>query len=148
MLICDISVIHKYGKQSLDASLRSLGLFWQEMVVLMILEQQPDAKHALFCAMLQTDKGNVTRLLNSMETKGLIRRSVRTEDNRQKVNSLTASGLARLPALHDTMKRWEAACFSGLSEAQLKEYTRVSSHIVDNMMRINSETQKEETDEH
>ncbi len=60
MLICDISTTHKNGKLALDALLSPLDVCWQEMVVLLVLEESPDAPQSLMNLLLQTDKGNVT----------------------------------------------------------------------------------------
>jgi DNA-binding MarR family transcriptional regulator len=134
VLICDISILHKYGKQALDKQLLSLGFSWQEMVVLMVLEMESGADQALFSVLLQTDKGNVTRLLNAMEEKGLIARNMRNDDYRRKEIHLTASGAAKLPALHEAMGCWEAACFMGLNPEQIAGFQEASQFILGNMM--------------
>ena len=145
MLICDISVLHKYGKQALDRQLLSLGLRWQEMVVLMALEMKPDAEQGLFSMLLQTDKGNVTRLLNSMENRGLISRSVSEDDCRRKEIRLTASGASGLPALHGAMEQWEAFCFKGLSPEQIAGFQETNQIVIGNMFAENHEnTHREE----
>ena len=72
MLICDISTTHKYGKMSLDIMLEPYSLCWQEMVVLLALDGKPDSSQSLLTVLLQTDKGNVSKLLHKMEKKALL----------------------------------------------------------------------------
>ena len=139
VLICDISILHKHGKQVLDRQLLSLGFSWQEMVVLMALEMKPDAEQGMFSMLLQTDKGNVTRLLNSMEKKGLISRSVREDDYRRKEIRMTVYAAAKLPALHKAMEQWEALCYKGLSPGQIAGFQETSQIVIGNMSEENLE---------
>ena len=134
MLICDMSIIHKHGKQTLDDMLLPLGLGWQEMSVMMLLEMKPDADLALISSLLQTDKGNVTRLINNMEKKDLIFWDICREDRRCKSISLTHSGADKLPAVHEAMAKWEAFCFQGFSEEQIKQYEDMNAQFIRNIM--------------
>ncbi len=134
VLICDLSVLHKYGKQALDCHLKPLGFNWQEMVVLMALERKPDADQALLSKLLQTDKANVTRLVSSMENKGLLVRTVCKEDSRRRDIRLTREGAARLPDLHGAMAEWEAFCYGGLSREQIRQYEEMNARIIGNIM--------------
>jgi DNA-binding MarR family transcriptional regulator len=134
MLICNMSIIHKYGKQTLDEMLQPLGLGWQEMSVMMLLEMKPDADLALISTLLQTDKGNVTRLINNMEKKDLIFRDICREDRRCKSLSLTNSGTEKLPAVHEAMAQWEVLCFHGFSQEQIQQYEELNAHVIHNLM--------------
>ena len=134
MLICNMSIIHKYGKQTLDEMLLPLGLGWQEMSVMILLEMKPDADLALISMLLQTDKGNVTRLINNMEKKDLISRDIYREDCRRKSISLTNSGTAKLPAVHEAMAQWELLCFHGFSQEQIKQYEELNAHVIRDLM--------------
>lgn len=132
LLICDLSMLHKYGKQALDSYLDASGFNWQEMAVMMALQSAPDTDQSLLSKLLQTDKGNVTKLLGRMEGKGLIARTVDPEDSRRKIILLTASGTAQLPALHEAMARWERACFQGLTARQTDDFAETCRLIIAN----------------
>ncbi|MHC1786507.1 MAG: MarR family winged helix-turn-helix transcriptional regulator [Christensenellales bacterium] len=133
MLICDLSILHKYGKQRLDEVLAPYGCNWQEMVVLMVLERVPAADQTLLSLFLQTDKGNVTKLLKQMELKGLVARSASRGDSRRKDIRMGAAGLALLPDLHEAMVQWETACFSGLSPEQVSIYKDICAVMAANL---------------
>ena len=135
MLICDLSMLHKYGKHALDGFLGDLGFNWQEMAVMMALQSDPNADQTLLSKLLQTDKGNVTKLLNRMEEKDLITRTADPQDSRRRVILLTASGAERLPALHDAMARWEHACFQGLSSRQIHDFNEACRLIIANIVK-------------
>lgn len=135
LLICDLSMLHKYGKQALDSHLNNLGFNWQEMAVMMALQNDPSADQTLLSKLLQTDKGNITKLLGRMEEKKLITRTADPGDSRRKLILLTASGAARLPSLHEAMARWEQACFHGLTARQIKDFTEACRLIIANIKK-------------
>ena len=140
MLVCDISLTHKYGKQTLDARLSHFHVCWQEMVVLMAAHRSPDVTSALLSRLLQTDKGNVTKLRNSMESKGLITRAPTQKDQRRKALRLAPAGETLLPDLYRVMSGWENECFEGLSPEDKKGYQRLSGTVISNLMRMNEES--------
>ena len=140
MLVCDISLTHKYGKQTLDARLSPFHVCWQEMAVLMAAHRSPDVTSALLSMLLQTDKGNVTKLLNSMESKGLITRVPTQKDQRRKALRLAPAGESLLPDLYRVMSGWENECLEGLSPEDRKGYQRLSGTVISNLMRMNEES--------
>ena len=140
MLVCDISLTHKYGKQTLDARLSPFHVCWQEMVVLMAAHMSPDVTSALLSKLLQTDKGNVTKLLNSMESKGLITRVPTQKDQRRKALRLAPAGETLLPDLYRVMSGWENECLEGLSPEDKKSYQCLSGTVISNLMRMNEES--------
>ena len=75
MFICDISILNKYGKEKIDDMLIKFNIDWRVMVVLLVTEQIPGVSQVRLTPFMQTDKGNVTRILQSME-KGGDRKSV------------------------------------------------------------------------
>ena len=140
MLVCDISLTHKYGKQTLDARLSPFHVCWQEMAVLMAAHRSPDVTSALLSMLLQTDKGNVTKLLNSMESKGLITRVPTQKDQRRKALRLAPGGETLVPDLYRVMSGWENECLEGLSPEDRKGYQRLSGTVISNLMRMNEES--------
>ena len=140
MLVCDISLTHKYGKQTLDARLSPFHVCWQEMAVLMAAHRSPDVTSAPLSRLLQTDKGNVTKLLNSMESKGLITRAPTQKDQRRKALRLAPKGESLLPDLYRVMSGWESECLEGLSPEDQKGYQRLSGTVISNLIRMNDES--------
>ncbi len=144
MLICDISTTHKYGKLALDALLSPLDVCWQEMVVLLVLEESPDAPQSLMNLLLQTDKGNVTKLLKRMEGKDLLTRRVSQRDNRRKHNALTEKGARLIPVLKQALADWESLCFTGLTPEEIRIFNKASRAIISNTMHQVKQTPQEE----
>lgn len=133
MFICDISILHRYGKQALDEALSQLALTWQEAVLLIALERIPQVDLQLLSQMLQTDKGNVSRLLKSMEHRGLLLRRTLAHDARRKELVLAPKGESLLPRVQDIMRQWEQRCYQGLSEEQIQQYLSLSQTIIRNI---------------
>lgn len=134
MFICDISIHNKYGKQMLDDFLRPLLVDWRELVVILVIEQIPGITQTRLIPFLQTDKANVTKLLQVMERKDLIKRGAAGSDQRNKVCFLTGSGEKIIPDLRLKLKLWEAACFQGVSPEELASYKRVGKIIAQNLV--------------
>lgn len=136
MFICDISIFNKYGKQKLDEMLRPLKMDWRELIVMLVIEQVPGISQARLIPFLQTDKANVTKLLQAMEGRGLIRREADEEDLRNKICNLTTQGESITPKLQVVLDLWEAACFKGIEKDELLHYKRINEQITNNLVGV------------
>jgi DNA-binding MarR family transcriptional regulator len=134
MFICDISVFNKYGKQKLDEMLYPMGLQWRELVIMLVIEQVPGIPQTRLIPFLQTDKANVTKLLQAMEQRGLIVRNADGDDQRNKVCHLTDQGASMTPKLNQILDLWESACFQGIDRDELTEYKRINEIITRNIV--------------
>ena len=135
MFICDISIFNKYGKQKLDEMLYPLKIDWRELVVMLVIEQVPGISQTRLIPFLQTDRANVTKLLQEMEIKQLIRRETDETDKRNKVCYLTSHGKSINPNLHQVLDLWEAACFQGIKKDELLQFQRISKIITRNLIK-------------
>lgn len=134
MFICDISVLNKYGKQKIDDMLIKYNIDWRIMVVILVMDQIPGVSQARLIPFLQTDKGNVTRIIQCMEKKGIIYRKADTIDQRYKLCCLTNEGLKLIPELKKILKQWEEECFSGLTKEEVVLYRKVNEIITNNLV--------------
>lgn len=134
MFICDISIFNKFGKQKLDELLAPMETNWHELVVMLVIDQVPGITQARVIPFLQTDKANVTKLLQTMEIKGLIRRENDIHDHRVKTCHLTDSGKKWIPDLHRILDAWESVCFQNISEEDLSHFRRITEQITLNLV--------------
>jgi len=134
MFICDISVFNKYGKQRLDEMLLPMQTDWRELVVMLVAEQVPGISQTRLIPFLQTDKANVTKLLQAMEIKDLIIREADNEDHRNKLCYLTDRSQKLIPQLNEVLKRWEDACFQGIGKDELAQFQSISERISQNLL--------------
>lgn len=134
MLICNINILNKNGKQLLDEELKQYGFNWREMVVLLVLEQAPGSIAMFLGKFLQTDKANLTKLLHELESKNLIYKENSVTDKRSKALFLTKEGTKKLPNLKAAIQNWEQKVYKGLSPEELVEYERLNSIIMNNLI--------------
>lgn len=134
MLICHINILSKYGKGLLDEALSEKKFQWRDMVVLMVLEKVEGAKPSFLGKFLQSDKANVTKLINRLEKRGLVYKKASQEDGRCKKIFLTEKGQNSLPWLHHAMEKWERAIYSGIDEKTLRFYHLANEKIMSNLL--------------
>lgn len=134
MLICDISILDKYGKEKLDGMLMEHSIDWRIMVVLLVTERVFGISQASVTPFLQTDKGNVTRILQSIEKSGFIHREADIKDQRKKLCYLLEKGLKLLSALKRVLKNWEDECLSGLTDNEIDLFRKINKTISNNLI--------------
>lgn len=145
MFICDISVFNRYGKQKLDEQLEVLNLKWHDLVLLLVVEQIPGIEQARLIPFLQTDKANVTKLIQRLEQNNFLYRETNKTDKRNKNVFLTKEGKKLVPKLYEIMNVWEDACFFEIDKSELELYKKISSKIITNIMRnTNEQVNKED----
>ena len=115
----------------------SMDFSWREMVVLMVLEKKPGANQNFIGKFLQTDKSNVTHIIQDLETKALLIRKTCEEDRRYKGLYLTSASRELLPWLHEQLRLWQEQCYRGLSQEEIAIYQTISQKIVDNLFAFN-----------
>ena len=135
MFICDISILNRYGKQRLDELLRELCIDWHMLVALLVVEQAPGISQARLSIFLQTDKANVSKILKSIEQRGLIRRVADPADLRNKICYTTSEGQLLAPKLWNILGLWENECFQNIDKKDLEVFKRVSNTICQNLMK-------------
>ncbi len=74
--ICDISILNRYGKQRLDELLKTPGAGLAYACSTSRIDQLPGVSRHVLAPFCRTDKANITKLLQLMEKKGLIRREM------------------------------------------------------------------------
>ena len=136
MFVCHISILNKFGKLLLDKMLLSFELQWREMVVLLVLDWSPGCSQSYLFEYLQTDKGNVTKLINRMEADGFIERRVDSRDKRYRRLYLQPKGQALVPGLYEVMQQWEDRCFEGLSCEQRESYQQLNKQVMEQMLKL------------
>lgn len=134
MFICDISIFNRYGKQQMDERLAPLHLDWRDLVAILVIDQVPGITQARLNPFLQTDKANVTKLLQSLEQRGQITRLEDEADHRSKVCFLTDSGQALVPRLYGLMAEWENHIFQGISPLERAQFEEISQRINANLL--------------
>jgi DNA-binding MarR family transcriptional regulator len=139
MFICDISVFNRYGKQKLDEQLEVLNLKWHDLVLLLVVEKVPGIEQTRLIPFLQTDKANVTKLIQKLEQNNYLYRETNKTDKRNKNVFLTNEGKKLVPKLYEIMNIWEDSCFFEIDQSELELYKKISSKIINNIMKNTKE---------
>ena len=110
--------------------LKEYGLTSNEGSVLMFLSRHSKVYQEELIKELQIDKSAVTRLLQNMENKGLIKRIQSPVDKRFYLLEMTALGQEKQ---HQTFAKKDFILVSGLSEKEQEELRRMLDVIQTNL---------------
>jgi DNA-binding MarR family transcriptional regulator len=98
---------------------------------LLLLTRQGSPAHV--AAQLGTDTAGMTRLLDRLERKGLVRRQPHPEDRRSIVIELTDVGRALLPKLPPIFGRVTRQLFADFTARELEQLTAMLSRMRANL---------------
>ena len=116
----------------LDAELERFGLSGMQFAVLKHLAEGAAETAADLCRYLHYDTGAMTRILDRLEQKGLVRRERCREDRRVVFLRLTAGGRAQLPRLLAAGTRVIDAHLAGFSQAEINALKNYLGRMIDN----------------
>jgi DNA-binding MarR family transcriptional regulator len=116
----------------LDAELERFGLSGMQFAVLKHLAEGAAETAADLCRYLHYDTGAMTRILDRLEQKGLVRRERCREDRRVVFLRLTAGGRAQLPRLLAAGTRVIDAHLAGFSRAEIDALKNYLGRMIDN----------------
>ena len=97
--------------------LEELGLSYSQYAVMLVLWEQDSVTLGLLCSRLHLDSGTLSPLLTRLQTRGLVDRRRRAEDERTVQISLTAAGRALRDRVAGVQAGIETA--TGLDRAEL-----------------------------
>ncbi|MHC8360660.1 MarR family transcriptional regulator [Pseudomonas sp. PMCC200344] len=135
---------HRFGMQlaqmsrgwraELDRRLAGLGLSQARWLVLLHLARFEDAPTQRELAQSVGVEGpTLARLLDSLESQGLVQRQSVLEDRRAKKIVLCASALPLIEQIETIATQLRHELFDGVDEADLKICMRVHGHILANL---------------
>lgn len=115
-----------------ERRLAPLGLTSQQ-AALLLHAARGQSTPTLLKSRLGTDTAGMTRLLDRLEVKGLLRRVRRAEDRRSVVIELTEEGLALVPALPPIFGGISRQVFAGFSDEEVAQVTDALRRIMANL---------------
>ncbi|MEA3177075.1 MAG: hypothetical protein QOI59_598 [Gammaproteobacteria bacterium] len=117
---------------SLDNELQPFGMTGMQFAILKNLADGSAATSADLCRLLHYDAGSMTRLVDRLEAKGLLRRE-RSEDDRRVVSlRVTSSGKAVLPRLRDSAGRVVQRMLVGFSAPEVNHLRSLLDRMIEN----------------
>lgn len=121
------------NRQDSNQRLKQYNLTGNEGTVLMILKHHPEIYQEDIIKELQIDKSAVTRLLQNMENKNLIRRIQSPEDKRYYLIVITKQGLEKQELVDNIFSKKDKDIVTGLSEYEQVELRRMLEVIKNNL---------------
>ncbi|HWM68771.1 MAG TPA: MarR family transcriptional regulator [Steroidobacteraceae bacterium] len=117
---------------SLDSELQPFGMTGMQFAILKNLADGSATTSADLCRLLHYDAGSMTRLVDRLEAKGLLRRE-RSEDDRRVVSlRVTSSGKAVLPRLRDSAGRVVQRMLVGFSAPEVNHLRSLLDRMIEN----------------
>src|ERR1700728_3918827 len=134
------SLIARAGRQwrrAVDRRLQPFGLTEPTWLPLIHLARAPvPLRQKDLAASLVLDGSSVVRLLDSLETAGLIERREESADRRAKTIVLTTRGLAIIDRVESVSREIRNAALNGLTGAELEAATKVLELVHRNLEKV------------
>jgi|SRR6267378_4114028 len=117
---------------ALDAQLKRFGLTGMQFAVLKHLAEGVAHTAADLCRFMHYDTGSMTRILDRLEQKGLVRRERGREDRRLVLLRIAPGGRVLLPRLMAVAARVLVEHLAGFSAAEIEALKDYLGRMIDN----------------
>jgi DNA-binding MarR family transcriptional regulator len=116
----------------LDAELQPFGMTGMQFAILKNVAEGAAETAADLCRLMHYDTGSMTRMVDRLEEKGLIRRE-RSKDDRRVVSlRITGPGRAVLPRLRDSVASVIQRMLTGFSAAEVSDLQVFLGRMIEN----------------
>jgi MarR family transcriptional regulator, multiple antibiotic resistance protein MarR len=123
---------------SLDTELEPFGLTGAQFSVLKNIAEGTAETAADLCRTMHYDTGSMTRMLDRLEEKAVLRRERCTEDRRLVFLRMTTSGSALLPRLRAAAVRVLSRHLAGFSPAEVDNLKQYLERMIENGLPVNT----------
>jgi MarR family transcriptional regulator, multiple antibiotic resistance protein MarR len=130
-----IRLINRVRIEMIDALDRELSKFdisAAQLIVLASLENKEAGSAASLCKSISYDPGAMTRMVDRLEQKGLIRRTPHPQDRRATNLEITTAGRALYPQLLAAKETVQAQFLRGFSHDEVRLLESLLSRLVEN----------------
>ena len=118
--------------EAIDAELAPLDISHAQWIVVMLLGDGAASTAAELCKILIYDPGAMTRLLDRLEKKGVLRR-VRTANDRRAVRlELTADGSKLYPRILEALVQVFNRLLRGFTRSEVRQLEQLLTRMADN----------------
>ena len=117
---------------ALDRELARFDITAPQLIVLASVANKEADSAAAICKSISYDPGAMTRMIDRLEQKGLIRRVPHPEDRRAMTLELTVAGKALYPQLLTAKETVQAQFLGGFSVEEARQLERFLTRMLDN----------------
>lgn len=116
-----ISILHNQKNSYMNVQLKEFGLSHGQAITLKIIYEENNIKQEYLNKRLQIDKSAVTRILKTLEEKGLIVKTRCEDDKRNQHIVLTNEGKKLYPSIKQIVLQTANEMLEGIDENQQKQ---------------------------
>jgi len=130
-----IRLVNRLRVEMIDALDRELARFdisAAQLIVLASVANQEADSAARLCKSISYDPGAMTRMIDRLQQKGLIRRIPNREDRRATNLEITAAGKALYPQLLAAKETVQAKFVRGFSEGEIRKLEQLLNRMIEN----------------
>lgn len=134
------SLVFHVGRElrtALDRRLEAHGLTSQQAALLLLSRLLREPNPIKMAARLGTDTAGMTRLIDRLESKGLVMRKISPEDRRSIVIVLGPKSKHVLPRLIPTFKQVETGLLDGFDAREVRELNSMLRRLLKNARSLN-----------
>ncbi len=129
-----IKEYRKFAQQNISNKLKDVTL--DQGMVLLYLDKYPEWSQKDIAELVFKDNASMTRMIDSMVKKGLLKRSINQKDRRRFHLELTASGKATLDTLPSIIQRNRDMALSEISKEEITHLKTILHKIKNNIQSI------------
>jgi MarR family transcriptional regulator, multiple antibiotic resistance protein MarR len=117
---------------ALDGELAQFDITAPQLIVLASVANKEADSAAAICKSISYDPGAMTRMIDRLEQKGLVRRVPHPEDRRAMTLEITAAGKALYPQLLAAKETVQQRFLRGFSEEEVQQLETFLDRMIDN----------------
>jgi DNA-binding MarR family transcriptional regulator len=134
-----IKKLHLATRQLLDQALATYGLSQAQSEIIYYLLQQDNQTQAELSRKLKVSAPTITRMVDVLIDKGLVRRVDDTRDARQKQVQLTPKGTQFKNEIAAAQQRVELTLRKGFSAAEITTFQKYIARMADNIIQAKAQ---------
>jgi DNA-binding MarR family transcriptional regulator len=143
-LIDELAVLSKHGIirlinrvrieliDAMDRELAQFDITAPQLIVLASVANREADSASQLCKSISYDPGAMTRMIDRLEQKGLVRRVARPDDRRAMTLEMTAAGRALFPKLLQAKETVQAQFLRGFGKDEVATLEKLLNRLLDN----------------
>jgi DNA-binding MarR family transcriptional regulator len=127
-----IKCYRKYAQKQLSDVVG--GITIDQMLILTMIEEQPDIAQNVMAELLFKDFASITRMINLLVQNKYVSRTINDNDRRKYILKITAKGQSTLKQLKPIIFRNRNDALKGVSEQEVKQLFTTLNKIINNCL--------------
>lgn len=120
-------------KAGLTKELRPFAITHEQYAILAILHESDGMQQSVISDMLLKDRPNISRILERLQKKKLVRREADSQDRRAVRVYITPSGKKMFADIEQSVREFLTQAYRGLSQANQQQLTEMLGLISNNL---------------